>query len=62
MTTIMPTDHNIRQAVAWIEEERKDGKDLAALLTEAGMRFNLSPMEECKLADIYQEQISSRRK
>lgn len=62
MTTIMPTDRNIRQAVAWIEEERKDGKDLAALLTEAGMRFNLSPMEECKLADIYQEQISSRRK
>ncbi len=61
MSTIMPTDQNIRQAVAWIEEARKDGKDLAALLAEAGMRFNLSPMEEQKLADIYQDQIAPRR-
>jgi len=61
MSTIMPTDQNLRQAVAWIEECRKDGKDLATLVTEAGMRFNLSPMEEQKLADIYQDQIACRR-
>lgn len=53
MTTIMPTDKNLRPAVAWIEDGRRDGKDVAALVREAGMRFNLTPLEECKLADIY---------
>ncbi len=57
MTTILPTDKNLRPAVAWIEEGRKEGKDVASLVREAGMRFNLTPLEECKLADIYAEHL-----
>lgn len=46
MTTIMPEDKNTRRAVKWIGEEFQEGKDLNMLLSEAGMRFNLSPMQE----------------
>lgn len=55
MTTIMPTDKNLRNAIAWIEENRKNGKDLRDLMTEAGGRFNLTPLEEQALLRFYHD-------
>ncbi|WP_291318599.1 hypothetical protein [Desulfonatronospira sp.] len=46
MSTIMPEDKKIRQAVKWVDEGIQDGKKLSRLLDEAGMRFNLGPREE----------------
>ncbi len=60
MTTIMPTDKNLRNAIAWIEEHRADRTDLTRLLDEASMRFNLTPLEEIALARFYREQDGPR--
>ncbi len=60
MTTIMPTDKNLRNAIAWIEEHRADRVDLTRLLDEASMRFNLTPLEEIALARFYREQDGTR--
>jgi hypothetical protein len=46
MTTIMPEEKNARRAVKWIGEELQEGRELGALLSEAGMRFNLNPKQE----------------
>ncbi len=46
MTTIMPEEKNARRAVKWIGEELQEGKKLDTLIREAGMRFNLSPIQE----------------
>lgn len=56
MDTIMPTDRNLRNAIAWIEERRKDGKDLTMLLSEAGARYNLTPLEEQALLKFYRDE------
>lgn len=56
MSTIMPTDRNLRNAIAWIEEYRKDGKELTMLLSEAGARFNLTPLEEQALLKFYHDE------
>lgn len=53
MTTIMPTDRNLRDAIAWIEDGRKSGGDVHHLMAEAGPRFNLTPMEEQALLKFY---------
>ncbi len=46
MATIISEDKNVRRAVKWIGEELLEGKKIDILLTEAGMRFNLSPKQE----------------
>ena len=46
MTTIMPEEKNARRAIKWIGEELLEGKNLDHLISEAGMRFNLSPKQE----------------
>jgi hypothetical protein len=48
MTTIMPKGENVRQSLKWISNERlqDECKDLIALISDASMRFNLSPKEE----------------
>ncbi len=45
MTTIMPEGENIRKAVKWISEMRKDDSSLtlAKLVEEACAKFDLSP-------------------
>lgn len=53
MTTIMPTDKNLRHAIAWIEEHRRNQPDLTRLMGEASLRFNLTPMEELALTKFY---------
>jgi hypothetical protein len=60
MTTIMPTDKNLRNAIAWIEEHRQELHDLKRLMADAATRFNLTPMEEVALAKFYREEDSSR--
>lgn len=46
----------ISQAVAWIDETRRDhpGRSLASLLAEAGMRFNLGPGDGLFLERFFQ--------
>ena len=60
MTTIMPTDKNLRNAIAWIEEHRSGGADLRDLMARAATRFNLTPVEELALAKFYREEASAR--
>lgn len=60
MTTIMPTDKNLRNAIAWIEDHRQEPHDLKRLMADAATRFNLTPMEEVALAKFYREEDSSR--
>lgn len=55
MSTIMPEDKKIRQAVQWVDEKMKEGGKLDLLLSEAGMRFNLGPREEEFLYKFFQE-------
>ena len=47
MATIMPASELVRRAAAWLAEQRAlyPEKSLAALLDEAGMRFNLNPFD-----------------
>ena len=45
--SIQPQGEEIRRAVKWVAEqvEYEPQKDLARILEEAGMRFDLSPLE-----------------
>jgi len=47
MTTIQPEGESLRKAVKWIAEEQKAGstKTRRQLMEEAGLTFNLTPME-----------------
>ena len=42
MPTIMPTDRNLREAIAWIEERRGEGGNMCTLITETRPRYNPS--------------------
>ena len=48
----------VRRAAAYIAEERAahPEKALAVLLDEAGMRFNLTPLDAAALERIFQEE------
>ena len=58
MATIQPKGEKLRQAVKWISSERMEDpeKELAPLLRDAALRFNLSPREETFLFDFYKEE------
>lgn len=47
MSEILPEGEDIRKAVKWIAEMRKEGgsQPLYKLLEEASLRFNLSPSD-----------------
>ena len=57
MATIQPKGERLRQAVKWISENlRQDkGMQIAPLIQEAALRFNLSPNEEEFLVDFYRD-------
>ena len=57
MATIQPKGEKIRQAVRWISDERleDENKDVSTLISNAGVRFNLSPAEEEYLRVFYKE-------
>ncbi len=54
MATIQPEGEQIRRAVEWISEEKQASpeKNRLKLLEEAGIKFNLSPVEEEYLAKL----------
>lgn len=58
MTTIMPKSELVRRAFAYLQEERKQkpGKSLASLLDEAGMRFNLTPVDAAALERLFRSE------
>lgn len=45
---IQPEGEDLRRAVKWVSEERKysPGKELKAIIREACMKFDLSPLDE----------------
>ena len=57
MPVILPEGELLRRAAAWIREERacRPERSLFSCLDEAGMRFNLSPMDHRMLADFFRE-------
>ena len=66
MTTIMPKGENVRQSLKWISNERlqDECKDLVGLISDASMRFNLSPNEEeflrCFYYDVKLDSLSPK--
>jgi hypothetical protein len=50
--SIQPEGEQLRNAVKWISEQRKDGKGVkdggsdSQLVSQAALKFNLSPKEE----------------
>ncbi len=60
MTTIMPTDKNLRNAIAWIEDLRHERPDLKQLIAAAATHFNLTPVEELALAKFYRDEVEPR--
>jgi len=45
--TIQPTGEDLRKAVKWVSDERKynPGKELKAVIQEACVKFDLSPLD-----------------
>ncbi|MDY6880104.1 MAG: hypothetical protein V2J25_01300 [Desulfatiglans sp.] len=57
MATIQPKGENVRQAVRWISDNRKEDptRSIPQLVQEASLIYNLSPKEEDFLRSFYQE-------
>lgn len=51
MATVIHQSELLRRALAWLDEQRleRPGKSMAELMDEAGMRFNLSPVDASNL-------------
>ncbi|WP_291321622.1 hypothetical protein [Desulfonatronospira sp.] len=62
MSTIMPENKKVRQAVQWVDEGIQEGKKLDRLLSEAGMRFNLGPKDEEFLHKFFSEKRTADRR
>ena len=59
MATIMPQSELLRKAVKYVSDEQKDnpGKKLFAIIDDASMRFNLSPIDGEALRRIFTEPL-----
>lgn len=57
MTTIIPEGDDLRKAVKWISDERKDNPDkkIMDLVESAALRFDLSPKESDSLIRLLKE-------
>ncbi len=55
MSVIMPEGELLRRAAVWICEAREacPDKPLSSCLDEAGMRYNLSPIDQRMLAELF---------
>ncbi len=62
MATIMPASELVRRAAAWLAEQRAlyPEKSLAALLDEAGMRFNLNPLDAAALGRLFDSKTQEK--
>lgn len=49
MSTIMPENKRVRDALAWILDGIREGKEQSPLIAEACLQFNLSPKDEAVL-------------
>jgi hypothetical protein len=60
MTTIIPQGEDLRKAVKWISEERQSSpaKNIAKLVEEASVKFDLSPADGEFLFKFFREQKS----
>ena len=58
MTTIMPQGELVRKAAAYLAEHRAlhPSKSLSTLLDEAGMRFNLTPLDAAALERLFRDE------
>jgi hypothetical protein len=58
MPTIMPQGEDLRKAVKWISEERQSSppRNLAKLVEEASVKFDLSPADGEFLFKFFKEQ------
>lgn len=63
MSTIISQSELVRRAAAFVAETRKEHpkRSLHAILDEAGMRFNLSPMESEGLHRLFSEDTEQKR-
>ena len=57
MTTIMPTNQQLKKAVKWISEQLKDdeSKSAISLVNEAILRFDLDPKQSENLLNFYRK-------
>lgn len=46
MSGLVPHSELTKKAIAWICEQLEQGGTLAKLIAEAGVRFNLGPLDE----------------
>lgn len=60
MPTIISQSDLVRRAAAFIAEERREHpqRPLDAILDEAGMRFNLTPLDSESLRRLFEETSS----
>lgn len=58
MPTIMPQSELVRKAIVYLNEEHKRDprKSLSNLLDEAGMRFNLTPVDAEALEFLFRKE------
>lgn len=58
MATIQPKGEKVRLAVKWISAERleDENKSFRILISEAALKFNLSPAEEDYLRAFYKKE------
>jgi hypothetical protein len=57
MSTIMPENKRVRDALAWILDGLRDGREQSRLLSEAALRFDLSPKDEAIVYNALKRQI-----
>ncbi|MGB5749342.1 MAG: hypothetical protein WBM69_20345 [Desulfobacterales bacterium] len=60
MSNIQPEGEDLRKAVKWISDERTYGaeKTLIKLIEEAGLKFNLSPLDQEYLINFFRKSDS----
>ena len=58
MATVMPQSELLRRAVQYVSDEKNDNPDkrLSAILDDASMRFNLSPLDSEALNRLFTEE------
>ena len=53
MSTIMPEEKKVKDAVEWIAEHREQYEDIKKLVDDATFHFNLSPKQEQYLYHVF---------
>ncbi len=63
MAAIKPKGEKIRQAVKWISDKLKSGQNdtVLTLVTEASLKYNLSPREEDYLLSFYKKNTNDEK-